>query len=236
MEPAELVSVAALAKQIDQRLRGLSRRNAESIRAVRREFSTRLHGAAPHMVFALAQALLVEPQFEYRLMAYELMHYHPTALHRLSARELENLGRGLDSWGAVDTFSIYLAGPLWREGRMPNHRIHGWARSPDRWWRRAALVSTVPLNSKAQGGAGDAYRTLQVCRLLERDRDPLVVKAVSWALRELAKRDPKAVRRFVSERRTVLAPLVVREVANKLTMGRKNPRRKQRVVHKGPAI
>lgn len=226
MDPAELTGVAALAQEIDQRLRGLSRRNTGNIRTVRREFSARLQSAAPHVVLELALLLLEEPQFEYRLVAYELLHHHPTALHRLSASELEKLGCGLDSWGAVDTFSIYLAGPVWRERRVPNNLIHGWARSPDRWWRRAALVSTVPLNSKAQGGAGDTYRTLQVCRLLERDRDPLVVKAVSWALRELAKRDPKAVRRFVAERKAALAARVVREVANKLTTGRKNPRRK----------
>lgn len=33
-----------------------------------------------------------------------------------------------------------------------------WARRPDNWWRRAALVATVPLNVKSQGGRGDVSR------------------------------------------------------------------------------
>ena len=44
--------------------------------------------------------------------------------------------------------------------------IHGWARSRDLWWRRAAMVSTVPLNNKARGGNGDVLRTLKVCKML----------------------------------------------------------------------
>ena len=108
---------------------------------------------------------------------------------------------------------------------MPTSLIHSWARSADRWWRRAALVSTVPLNSKARGGSGDTYRTLQVCRLLESDTDPMVAKALSWALRELSKRDPRAVRDYLSNRKEVLPALVRREVGNKLKTGVKNPRK-----------
>ena len=55
-----------------------------------------------------------------------------------------------------------------------------------------------------------------------KDRDDMVVKAVSWALRELAKRDPRAVRDFLA--RQPVAARVAREVRNKLTTGLKNPR------------
>lgn len=64
----------------------------------------------------------------------------------------------------------------------------------DRWvWRRAVSVSTVPLNMKSRGGIGDPQRTLAVCDLLIADRDDMVVKALSWALRELAEREPVRV-------------------------------------------
>ena len=220
--------VLALAREIGERLRVLPRSTAESIRAVRREYSKRLAKAPAHVVLELAQILQRQPGFAPRVVASELLHYHPAARNHLRARDLVQLGHGMASWGDVDIFSIYLAGPVWRNRRVPDSLIHGWAQSKDRWWRRAALVSTVPLNSKAQGGAGDPSRTLQVCRLLMRDRDPMVVKALSWALRELSKRDPKAVRAFVNERKEVLPALVLREVRNKLVTGRKNPKRKTR--------
>ena len=54
----------------------------------------------------------------------------------------------------------------------------------------------------------------------------MVVKAMSWALRELAKRDPTAVRRFLAEHETALAARVSREVRNKLETGLKNPEKR----------
>src|ERR1700751_4094823 len=167
--------VPALAKEIDDRLSNLVNGAATAeLREVRREFTHRLKDAAPHVVIELANLLIDVPQTAYRFIAYELIHHHPAALSHLNAWQLEQLGRGIASWGAVDCFAIYLAGPVWRDRRVPNSLIHGWAHSADRWWRRAALVSTVPLNSKSQGGVGDTYPTLQVCRLHERYAAPLV--------------------------------------------------------------
>jgi len=218
--------VATLAAEIEARLAVVSGSTTEELRRVRREYSRQLKNAEPHVVIELAEQLLRVPRMDCRFVAYELIHHHRGALSRLNAKQLGWLGRGMASWGAVDCFGIYLAGPVWRERQVSNSVIHGWARSTDRWWRRAALVSTVPLNSKSRGGTGEAQRTLGVSRLLERDRNPMVAKALSWALRELAKRDPRAVREYIANRKDVLPALVVREVKNKLSTGLKNPKKR----------
>jgi 3-methyladenine DNA glycosylase AlkD len=54
----------------------------------------------------------------------------------------------------------------------------------------------------------------------------MVVKAMSWSLRELSRRDRDAVQAFLQEYKGILAPRVVREVNTKLTTGLKNPRKK----------
>jgi 3-methyladenine DNA glycosylase AlkD len=227
LERPALVGVAALAEEIEERLRRLRRLDTQSVRAVRCEFSQRLGRAAPHVVFELAMLLLSQPGFKYRFVAYELVHHHGEALYKLNAWDLEMLGRGLDSWQSTDTFAVYLAGPSWRENRVQDNLIHAWARSTDRWWRRAALVSTIPLNNRTRGGTGEPYRTLSICRFLRGDPDPMVVRALSWALRELAKRDAKAVQAFVEEHGQVLAARVLREVCNKLQTGLRNPSRQE---------
>jgi 3-methyladenine DNA glycosylase AlkD len=223
----ELIEVERLVAEIDARLRALPDRRTASVRSVRREFSWRLANASSQVVIELALRLLERPDFEYRFVAYELVCHHRAALGSLGEEELEQFGRGIDSWEDVDTFACYLAGPAWRERQVPDALIHHWAHSSDRWWRRAALVSTVALNNKVRGGtgAGDVARTLEICRIVVRDRDDMVVKAMSWALRELARRDPQAVRAFMAEQQDVLAARVVREVRNKLATGLKNPRR-----------
>jgi 3-methyladenine DNA glycosylase AlkD len=205
------------------RMRGAS---TAALRGLRREYSRRLAQWPPRAVVRLALRLVAAGGIKRRIVAYELVHHHRGALASLGARDLAKLGRGLDSWGTVDAFACYLAGPAWRERQVSDALLARWTRSPDRWWRRAALVSTVPLNSRARGGSGDARRTLAVCGRLVSDRDDLVVKAMSWALRELAKRDRRAARRFVARHRGALAARVVREVENKLVTGLKNPPRR----------
>jgi 3-methyladenine DNA glycosylase AlkD len=228
MTQTELIEIDELVGEINSRLRTLPNLKAENVRSVRKEFSKRLAHSSPKIVITLSLRLiqLDRPGFEYRFVAYELVSYHKAALHSLGEKELVLLGQGISSWEDVDTFACYLAGPAWREFQVPDELIHRWARSEDRWWRRAAIVCTVALNNKARGGSGDTARTLGVCRILVRDRDDMVVKAMSWSLRELSRRDPDAVRAFLLDYKGILAPRVVREVNTKLTTGLKNPRRK----------
>jgi 3-methyladenine DNA glycosylase AlkD len=49
----------------------------------------------------------------------------------------------------------------------------------------------------------------------------MVVKALSWALRELSKRDARSVSSFLRAEDERLAPRVRREVRSKLETGRK---------------
>jgi 3-methyladenine DNA glycosylase AlkD len=224
--PHPAVNVASLAEEIAASLQKLRHSRTAEIRAARRMFSRRLTGADAEAVINLALRVLDKPGSASRFVAYELVCHHRAALGRLRAVDLRRFGRGLDSWGAVDTFACYLAGPAWRERQVADSLIYRWARSPDRWWRRTALVCTVPLNNKARGGRGDTARTLAVCRLLVADRDDMVSKALSWALRELAKRDAPAARAFLDEYADSLAARIIREVRNKLATGLKNPRKK----------
>ena len=211
------------ATTIARRLRAARPLNAAALRIVRREVSTQVASWPPRDVIALADAIIdLTPPGAYP-SAYELICYHPTALSRLGVRDLEHLGRHMRGWGDVDSIAG-LAGRMWQNGQISDATIHRWARSDDRWWRRAALVSTIALNVKSQGGRGDVKRTLDVCCRLRGDRDDMVVKAISWALRALAVRRPDAVDRFVTRNESALARRVVREVRNKLRTGRKDGR------------
>jgi 3-methyladenine DNA glycosylase AlkD len=228
--PTKTVDVEALTREIRKRVENLSTRDTNAIRNLRREFSKRLVNAEPELVLQLALKLKELPEFEFRFIGYELVQNHRAAFASLDATSLEKLGGGLDSWVAVDCFSSYLAGPAWQEQQISNGVVRRGARSKDRWWRRVALVATVPLNNKTRGGTGDPARTLDICRMLLADRDQMVVKAMSWALRELAKRNEEPVRDFVEREREQLAPQVLREVNHKLTTGLKNPRKSRHLT------
>ncbi|HEY7270379.1 MAG TPA: DNA alkylation repair protein [Dehalococcoidia bacterium] len=222
-----------LAREIEVRVRALASPDTASIRRLRREYSKRLRVAPPRLVVDVALELwrggdVARRQGAvHRFFGDELIVEHPMALSLIGPEEIVALGEGLSSWDQVDCFALYLAGRAWRRGQISDELVMSWAASQDRWWRRAALVSTVPLNAKAQGGSGDTPRTLALCALLVDDRDDMVVKAMSWALRVLSQRDAAAVRSFADANRERLASRVVREVEHKLWTGLKNPRRQQ---------
>lgn len=213
--------VESVAASLVREIRALPVANTASVRAVRRRYSRMLKEAPPAFVLDLARKLLTK--YKQRWVAYELIRNHREAFQSIGEAELEELGRGINSWGSVDAFARTLAGPAWLKGQVSDDLFRRWALSKDRWRRRAALVSTVALNVKTGGGRGDTPRTLAVCRRLAGDRDDMVAKALSWALRELVPRDPAAVREFLSQHEGVLAARVKREVGNKLATGLKNP-------------
>ena len=212
-----------LIPEIQSSLASMPTKNAPSFRLVRRAWSKRLKTSSGRSVISMSRQLVSLGVWE-RLFAYEVLTHHRDASHALRPKDVVALGRGIRSWGEVDCFASYVAGPAWRDGNLPTRVIQGWTRSEDHWWRRAAVVSTVPLNNRARGGEGDAKRTLGICRLVVRDRHDMVVKALSWALRELSKRDTLAVRTFLDHYSQQLAPRVLREVQNKIRTGLKNPR------------
>jgi 3-methyladenine DNA glycosylase AlkD len=226
---ATQIDIGATLTDIVIAVNALPSRSTAALRGVRRDFSRRLRAAPAEDVVALAYAL-IETTDIHRFVADELIVHHTSALQTLAEADLRRLAGKLGSWDQVDSFSLYLSGRAWRTGQVTESTISIWALSPDRWWRRVALVSTVALNLKAQGGTGDAERTLRICQLLMDDRDDMVVKAMSWALRALAVPCPEAVEGFIEENRGRLAARVVREVENKLRTGLKNPRRPTRTI------
>lgn len=160
--------------------------------------------------------------FEMNQLAYELLWKSKKALKALELNDLEYLGKNMDNWATTDTFSVLISGYAWRENQINDAAVLSWLNSENRWWRRVAVVSTVTLNLRSRGGTGDTRRTLMVCEKVISDRDDMIVKALSWALRELSKSDKPAVERFMEKYDALLAGRVRREVYTKLETGRKN--------------
>jgi 3-methyladenine DNA glycosylase AlkD len=217
------VTPAELAASFDAEHTALQTHNTLSERAICRKYAELVRAAPADYVLELAGELLFT--YAHRWQAYELIAGHKKAYQSLDEDKLEQLAQGIHSWWSTDAFARTLSGPAWRDGLVEDGLFVGWALSPDLWWRRAALVSTVAFNMRSQGGKGHVDRTLLICCMLADDHEDMVVKALSWALRELVYFDRQAVENFLHEHEPVLAGRVKREVRNKLQHGLKYPRR-----------
>lgn len=198
----------------------LAKRDTPHLRTLRKVWSQTLKAETGAQVIAVAEALeAVSPQ-EGKWLAYELIRHHKAAFAEVSQLVVERFAERAASWYAVDALGTILTGALWAKGRLPDALFDAWSRSDDRWLRRSALVATVGLNAAAP----DPGRTFPLCLRLANDRDDMVEKAGSWALRYLSQKDRDAVVAFMDEHGGAFCARVRREVRNKLSTGRKNPK------------
>lgn len=94
------------------------------------------------------------------------------------------------SWDGVDDSAPYIAGRylLNRQKSI----LYELARSKSLWDRRIAIVSTWWLIRN-----GQTADTLKIARMLLEDKEDLIHKATGWMLREVGKREPSALNRFL---------------------------------------
>jgi 3-methyladenine DNA glycosylase AlkD len=192
------------------------------MRIVLNELKTSLKSWTPEQKIEMAKELCNTSVFECRQLGYELIHRDKKTLKALTAGDIRDLGRELDNWVTVDTYSSCILGVGWRTGLISDKEIAEMQKSKDFWIRRTALVATLGLNQKARGGTGDTARTIALCENAVSDHEDMVVKALSWALRELSGTDKPAVIAFIEKHKDRLHKRVLREVGTKLTTGLKN--------------
>jgi 3-methyladenine DNA glycosylase AlkD len=193
-----------------------------NMKALIKDWWVELKTWSPDALLDLAFKLVKTRILECNMLAFELLWKNKKALQLLSLNEVEKLGVNMDNWVTTDTFSIMVSGYAWRENQISDTDILNWLKSENRWWRRAAVVSSVTLNLRARDGKGDPERTLMICEKVIAERDDMIVKALSWALRELSKSNKSAVEEFMNKYDSQLAGRVRREVYTKLETGRKN--------------
>jgi 3-methyladenine DNA glycosylase AlkD len=99
--------------------------------------------------------------------------------------------RFIREWDGVDGSAPYIIGPylLDRNKKL----LYELARSSRLWDRRIAIVSTLWFIR-----AGRISDTLRLAKMLLGDQEDLIHKATGWALREVGKRDPAALRKFLN--------------------------------------
>jgi 3-methyladenine DNA glycosylase AlkD len=123
------------------------------------------------------------------------------------------LGR-VTSWADHDALVYYLIAPMIVAKPVRISRVFRWARSRDRWHRRAACVALI------QGTRQKMFFREIVClsdQLLA-DEDDMVQKGLGWLLRETAKADAKRTVPYLMRIRRRAPRLVLRTACETLPL------------------
>ena len=101
----------------------------------------------------------------------------------------------IDNWETCDQVAMNLAAPLVAANAARVGDLVEMTKSPNFWHRRFAVAATAALNQK---GRSFPEATMRVCARLMDDAEPMVRKAVAWAIREASERDEAAAFEFLS--------------------------------------
>jgi 3-methyladenine DNA glycosylase AlkD len=162
---------------------------------------------------AWARALWREPIHERRMAAVEVL---VLALPQLTAHDLgtvEELIRQARTWALVDELAATVTGGIALRDGSAWPLIDGWARDPDFWVRRSALLALLP---GIRSGRADGARFTQYAEPLLADKEFFIRKAIGWVLREIAKRDPALAAEWTRLHASTMSGVTFREAVRRL--------------------
>ncbi|MDA3892664.1 MAG: DNA alkylation repair protein [Salinivirgaceae bacterium] len=196
--------------------------NNPNLKIILKELKTQTKDFTISEKYSLAKLMVDTEIFESQQLAFEYIGMDKANMKTITESVIDNFFKNMDNWVSVDYFGVLFVGVAWRENIISTDKIKTYLKSNNYWERRIAVVATVALNQKARGGTGNSKRTLEICELVVNDHTDMINKALSWALRELAKIDRPSVLDFINKYQKELNKKVLREVTNKLNFGLKN--------------
>src|ERR1700752_283564 len=118
----------------------------------------------------------------------------------------------IGSWADHDGLVHYLIGPMVAAKAARTKSVFRWAKSPDRWHRRAACVALI------QGTRQKKFlpQIKKLSDALLNDEDDMVQKGLGWLLRETAKYDAKRAVPYLMRIRGRAPRLVLRTACETL--------------------
>ncbi|MCF8370609.1 MAG: DNA alkylation repair protein [Bacteroidales bacterium] len=171
--------------------------------------------------FGLMLALKATGIFECIQISHEFIAKNTPFRKKLSVTQINGLLTGLDNWASVDSFAGYVSGPAWIDHQISTEDIMNWSSQENVWIRRLAIVSCVPLNRGSKSEIWKRDITLTLCKDHLTDREAIIHKGISWALRSLVKDHREAVVEFLDENIDSVKAFVRKEVLHKIHTGRK---------------
>ena len=151
---------------------------------------------------------------EEQLFAVFALSKRVKKMDRDAWRLIDNWVDYISNWETCDQLATQFAGKILLANIDLITDLKKWAKQTNVWRRRFAAASTVALN---HAGHSNPTATFEVLRPLVADNNPMVRKAVAWAIREAARADENSAYLFLREVKDVAVPYVLKYGSEKLT-------------------
>lgn len=164
-----------------------------------------------------ADGLWTLPEREYRYTAVDLLARHARSLCVADVAHLLTLVQLDPWWDTVDALAgvvgdVLLAARLAQPGSDPQVLMDQALSHPSLWVRRVAMLHQLGWKQQT-----DTRRLFDYSVALAGEQEFFIRKAIGWALRDLARTQPAAVRSFIDTHGTRLSALSIREASKHLS-------------------
>jgi 3-methyladenine DNA glycosylase AlkD len=172
----------------------------------RRTVMKRIARPEPAKVPAIARALWKRREREYHYVAVDLLDAMAAKLDaRATLRLIEELALQHSWWDSIDGLAG-VAGKILRRHQELRGIVWTWSSHASFWVNRLAI-----LHQNGWSGETDQKVLFKLCAAHAHEEEFFIRKAIGWALRDYAWKNPKAVQAFVDENRDTLSKLSIRE-------------------------
>jgi 3-methyladenine DNA glycosylase AlkD len=173
-----------------------------------------LGSAGEEALLRLSERLWREPVWDLKIVAGRILALDRVAPNECVWRYVAERMGDLDGWAVADNLASVGSRCLLADPRRLDV-VESWVESPHLWTRRASLVFTLPWTKAGR----DPERMLAWAARLSSDPQWFIQKAIGWWLRELGKRDPDRVRRFLAAHGGALKSVARNEATKHLDRG-----------------
>lgn len=158
-------------------------------------------------IFGLCEDLL---KTNYTEEAFVVSTWLPSYIDHLAPSDLaifkEWVERYLDNWAKCDSFCNHTLGDLIEKYPQTAREVKSWAKSQNRWLKRASAVSFI-VPAKKGAFLQDAF---EICDMLLTDGDDMVQKGYGWLLKEESRVHQREVFDYVVKNKAIMPRTALR--------------------------
>ena len=187
---------------------------APEVISIAKKYIPQTRSMTKQQLFMSCEQLLSSGYNEEATIAFYIL----LKLKKHDASDFKTLERWLkkyvDTWGKCDDYCTHILGHFIHEFPEFLPELNKWAKSQNRWLRRAAAVALI-YSVRRNKNLGHA---MKVSNILMRDTDDLVQKGYGWLLKEATHAYPKEVFDYVIRNKKQMPRTVLRYAIEKMPL------------------
>ena len=183
------------------------------VKKIAQKYQRTIKGREKQEIFALCENLLQSGYGEEAFIAFEWAYSLRKDYQPDDFQVFENwVKKYVDNWAKCDTLCNHTIGAFVE--RYPDfiENLKGWARSENRWLKRASSVTLILPARK-----GDFLNdVLEISDILLKDKDDLVQKGYGWMLKEASKKHREKIFEYIMRRKSEMPRTALRYAIEKM--------------------